>query len=113
MTNLNDRTPYSPVIKQVYYVSDLVLQNRIVRALEEDVVRYPICRELRFAARIGLEALLDAIALDPAWRAQRPRVDSVLLDADGMFATAWGSRKADYCSFRFHIWAEDLARAED
>ena len=30
-----------------------------------------------------------------------------------MFATAYGSRKADYCSFRFLIWAADLARAED
>ena len=112
MTNVN-RKPYSPVTKEVYYVSDLVLQNRFARALEEGVARYPICRKLRFAARIELEVLLDAIALDPAWRVERLTIESAIIDADGMFATAWGSRKADYCSFRFFIWAADLARAED
>ena len=113
MTNSNDNKHYSAVTRQVHYLSELVLQNRFARALEQGVARYPVCRELRFAARIELEVLLDAIALDPAWRTERPNVESALLDAEGMFATVWGSRKADYCSCRFYIWAADVARAEE
>src|SRR5262249_31333352 len=113
MTNPNHNNPYSPVTKRVHYFSDLVLQNRFARALEEGIARYPICRELRFAARVELEVLLDAIALDPAWRAERLNVHWAVLDADGMFATAWGSRKAEYCSFRFYIWGAALVRAEE
>src|SRR5678816_1662549 len=109
----HENKPFTGLTKQVYYVSDLVLQNRLARALEEGIARYPICRELRFAARVELEVLLDAITLDPAWRAERLNLESAILDGDGMFATAYGSRKADYCSFRFLIWAADLARAED
>jgi ATPase family protein associated with various cellular activities (AAA) len=109
----HENKPFTGLTKQVYYVSDLVLQNRLARALEEGIARYPICRELRFAARVELEVLLDAITLDPAWRAERLNLESAILDGDGMFATAYGSRKADYCSFRFLIWAADFARAED
>src|SRR5262245_27061026 len=98
---------------EAYDLYDFVLKRRQVRALEEGAARYPICRELRFAARVELEVLLDAIALDPAWRAERLNVHWAVLDADGMFATAWGSRKAEYCSFRFYIWAADLVRAEE
>jgi hypothetical protein len=46
----NDNKPYSPVTKQASRISELVLQNRFARALEEGVARYPIFRELRFAA---------------------------------------------------------------
>ena len=35
--------------------------SRFINALDEGVSRYPIYRELRFAARIELEVLLDAI----------------------------------------------------
>ena len=111
--NPNDTKHYSGLTKQVHYLSDLVLQTRFAQALHEGVARYPVCRELRFAARVELEVLLDAIALEPAWRAERLNVESALLDTEGMFATAYGSRKADYSSFRFYIWAADLARAEE
>ena len=84
----------------------------MARALEEGVSRYPIYRVLRFAARVELEVLLDAIALDPAWRAERVHAEAMLIDGDGLFVAAYGSRKADYCSCSFYIWAADVARAE-
>jgi transcriptional regulator of acetoin/glycerol metabolism len=87
--------------------------SRTARALEQGAARYPVYRELRFAARIELEVLLDAIALDPAWRAERMNAESLILDAEGLFVGAYGSRKTEYCSCAFYIWAADLARAEE
>ena len=104
---------YPVLTKQVHHVGQLMMESRIARALDEGVARYPIYRILRFAARIELEVLLDAIALDPAWRAERIHTEAMLLDADGLFVSCYGSRKADYCSCVFYIWARDLARAEE
>ena len=53
------------------------------------------------------------MALVPVWRAERVHAESLLLDAEGLFVAGYGNRKADYCSCSFHIWAADLARAED
>ena len=111
--NQNDRQQFIGVTRQVHYLGALVLENRIARALDEGAARYPIYRVLRFAARVELEVLLDAIALAPAWRAERVNITSLLLDGEGLFVSGWGSRKADYCSCAFHIWAADVARAEE
>jgi hypothetical protein len=111
--NANDKQVSAVLNKQVHYLADLVVQNRILRALDEGAARYPIYRKQHFAARIELEVLLDAIALDPAWRVERPNAESLILDADGLFIAAYGGRKADYCSCFFYIWAADLARAEE
>ena len=111
--SLNQDKQFSGLIKRVYDLADLVLHNRIAKALEEGTARYPIFRELRFAARIELEVLIDAVALDTAWRAERVHSASLVLDADGLFVAAYGSRKSDYCSCVFHVWAADLARAEE
>jgi hypothetical protein len=108
----NHNKRFSGLTKQVYYLADLVLQNRLVRALEDGAARYPIYRKLRFAARIELEVLLDAIALDPAWRAERVNATTMILDGEGVFIAAYGNLKAEYCSCAFYIWAADVARAE-
>ena len=101
----------SGVTREVYTLWNVVLDQRMGRALSEGVSRYPIYRVLRFAARIELDVLLDAIALDPAWRAERVSMrESMLLDGTGCSWSAYGSRKADYCSCIFHIWAADVAR---
>lgn len=107
-----DNNHFSGLTKRVWDFADLVLKNRFARALDDGAARYPIFRELRFAARIELEVLLDAIALDTAWRAERINAESLILDGEGLFVSAYGSRKADYCSCAFYLWAADLARAE-
>jgi len=108
-----DNPEFNGVTKRVYHLAQLVLSNRIVRALEDGCARYPIYRVLRFAARVELEVLFDAIALDTVWRVERLRDESLIVDGDGLFVAAFGSRKADYCSCSFFIWAADLARAEE
>ena len=97
---------------RVWSFADLVLKNRLARALDERAARYPVFRELRFAARIELEVLLDAVALDPAWRAERLNAEALILDGEGLFVSVYGNSKADYCSCSFYLWAADLARAE-
>lgn len=110
--NEHEQKPYTGLTRQVHHLGRLVIENRIARALEEGIVRYPVYRWLRFAARVELEVLLDAIALDPAWRAERVQSDTMLIDGDGVFVWGSGSSKAEYSSLAFWIWAEDVARAE-
>jgi ATPase family associated with various cellular activities (AAA) len=100
------------VTRHVQHLGALVLDNRIARALSEGVSRYPIYRVVRFAARVELEVLFDAIALDPAWRAERIGSGEALIDGDGVYLFAYANRKVDYCSCVFYIWAADIARAE-
>ena len=104
---------FSGMTRQVYTLGELVLHNRIAKALDDGAARYPIYRVVRFAARIELEVLLDAIALDATWHVERLHSESMIIDSDGLFIAAYGSRKADYCSCAFYIWAADLARAEE
>ena len=108
----NPHKRFSGLTRHVNHLGALVLENRMARALEDGIARYPIYRVVRFAARVELEALLDAIALDPAWRAERIHAESMLLDGEGLFVAGYGSRKAEYCSCSFYIWAADIARAE-
>jgi len=100
------------ITNRVYGLPQLVWSNRVARAVEQGMSCYPIYRKLHFAARIELEVLLDAIALDPSWRVERLNSESLFIDAEGIFVMAYGGRKAEYCSCVFYIWAADVAKAE-
>ncbi len=105
-------TNYGALTHETYDFTELVLKGRFTRALEEGASRYPIFRHQRFAARVELEALLDAIALDPVWTCERLDWSTMILDGDGVFISLRGARKADYCSVAFGVWASDVRRAE-
>src|SRR4051812_11731823 len=98
---------------QSHRLGPFVWSKRVVDALEQRVAGYSIFRELRFAARVELGVLFDAIALDGAWRVHRVGANEALIDGDGLWVFAWGNRKADYCSVLFYIYATDVARAEE
>ena len=98
--------------KDHWNLPDLILNARFANAVAEGASRYPIHRGLRFAARLSLESLFDDVALNLGWTAQRMTSHSMILDADGLFVSACGGRKEDYCSCSFSIWAESAARAE-
>jgi hypothetical protein len=109
---MTENRQFSGLTKRVNLLAELVLQNRIASALDAGAARYPIYRVVRFAARVELDVLLDAIALDSAWRIERVHAEAMILDAEGLFVSGYGSRKADYCSCIFYVWAADVARAE-
>ncbi len=100
------------ITERVHHFADLVVGNRSFHAMESGVSRYPIFRRLNFAARIELEALMDAMALDTTWRVERQNGQTLFIDGDGIFISVYGSRKAEYCSCAFYIWAADIAKAE-
>jgi hypothetical protein len=52
-------------------VPEMVFKARCCERAAGGKNRYPIHRRTRFGARVELEALMDAIALDPSWRAER------------------------------------------
>src|SRR4051794_6245237 len=108
----NQSKKHSAVTREARSVAQLVVESRLANAFEHSVSRYPIHRILRYAARMDLEALFDAIALEPQWHAERVNSEVMLLDGDGVFLAAYGSRKLDYCSCCFYVWAADIARAE-
>jgi len=93
-------------------VPEMIFKSRVANALAEGKTRYPIHRRVNFAARVELEALFDAIALDPAWRVERIHASYIVIDGEGLYASGWGSRKSDYCSVSFNVWARDVATAE-
>lgn len=97
---------------RAHTMAGLVVANRTFQAMEGRAARYPIFRKLHFAARIELEALLDAIALDPAWRVERLDAEDMLIDGDGVFVAVYCNRKSEYCSCFFYVWAADVATAE-
>lgn len=104
---------YAGLTQQIWDFADLALKMRFTRALEEGSARYPIYRSLRFAARLPLEQLFDELALNLGWAAQRLASSSMILDAPGLFISAYGGHKAEYCSCAFGIWAENPKRAEE
>ncbi len=92
--------------------SQLILKSRFADALNQGISRYPIHRQLRYAARMELEKLFDKIALDPAWNAQRIDTYQMLLDSDTFFVSANAGRTGDYTSCTFGVWANSLEQAE-
>jgi ATPase family protein associated with various cellular activities (AAA) len=104
---------FSGVTFESHRLGGLVWANRVIAALEDRVAGYSIHRELRFAARIEMEVLMDAIALDPAWRVHRNGSSEAVIDGDGLFVFVYASRKADYSSWFFYIYGTDVSRVED
>jgi hypothetical protein len=92
---------------------DLVVKSRMLAAMNESASRYPVFRSLRFAAREKLTDLFDRYATQPGWRAHRLHAAYLLLEDEGVFVSAHGSWKSDYCSCSFSIWASSVEIADD
>ena len=103
---------YAGLHQEVHGFGNFVRANRALRALETGQKLYPIYRTFNYAARIELEALMDAIALDPTWRVERQNGEQMVIDGEGLFGMVYGSHKDEYCSCFFWIWASDIAKAE-
>ena len=93
-------------------IGNFAWSSRVAEALQGRVAGYSMYRELRFAARIEMEVLMDAIALDPAWRVHRYGSDEAVIDGDGLYVFVFATRKADYSSWIFRIYGTDIERVE-
>lgn len=103
---------YIGLHREVYHYPDWVMANRMAHAMKEGASRYSIFRTHRLAARIELEIYFDAIALAGEWQVHRLHTESLVIDGDGVFVAAYGTRKAEYCSCAFQVWSADVQRAE-
>lgn len=103
---------FSGVTYKAHRIGEVVWSNRVIGALQDRVAGYPMHRQLRFAARIEMEVLMDAIALDPAWRVHRNGSDEAIIDGDGLYVFVYANRKSDYSSWFFYIYGTDVERVE-
>ena len=103
---------FSGVTFEAQRIASFVWCNRTAGALQDRVGGYAMYRELRFAARVEMEVLMDAIALDPTWRVHRNGSNEAVIDGDGLFVFVYASRKADYSSWFFYIYGTDVERVE-
>lgn len=98
---------------ELYDIASSVVRARAVRACDLASRSLPIFRLVRWSVRRKVDDVFDDLALDEAFAPQRLDSGSLLLSAPGVFVSANGHEKDDYCSCVFNVWAESRARAED
>lgn len=91
-------------------LADTVLKVRALQSFDCSARSFPIHRRIRYAARRPLEDLFDDLALRADLDAQRLDTAWLILDGADVFVEAHGSRKTDYSSGTFDIWAQSLER---
>ncbi len=106
-------TPARVLQRQARQISQFLFESRILEAVEQRRPSYPILRNLRIAARVEQQALFDDLALNLGWQAHRIHGELMLLESHGLFVSVYGTRKGEYCSALFHLWADSIERAEN
>ena len=91
---------------------ETLLKLRALQSFDRGAARYAIHRTVRCAVRRPLDEVFDDLALHAEFVAQRMDSTSLLLDGPGVFISVEGSRKIDYGSRTFHIWAESMNRLD-
>lgn len=97
---------------QEFDMQTLIMDSRIYEAVLNGTALYPIFRRLRFALYTNLEQFFDDLSLKLGWNVNRLTTGEILLVADGLLISGRGSRKSNYCSCNFSIWADGIDRAE-
>lgn len=97
----------------LYELGDAVMKTRAIQAFENAATRYPVHRLFRCAASRKLQDVFDDLALRSGLAPQRLDTGSLLLDGPGVFVSAEGTRKGNYCSCSFNVWAESRERADE
>ncbi len=98
---------------ELWDLAGSVVRARAVRALDLASRSLPIYRVLRWSVHRKVTDLIDDLACDPYFSAQRTDAGSALLSGPGLFVSAEGHDKGGYCSCVFQLWAESRARAEE
>jgi hypothetical protein len=114
--NPNQTTPSlaTSLHHEAHDMGDFMLKQRRLACAANGRTVFPIYRELRFSARIELEALFDLVAMAGDWQADRvDALQTVLESPSGdVLISLEGRRKQDYCSLWTYIWALTPEAAE-
>jgi predicted ATPase len=98
---------------ELYDITSAVVRARAVRACDLGTRSLPIYRLLRWSVHRKVIDLFDDLALDSMFSPQRLDADTALLAAPGVFVSASGRDKGDYCSCVFQLWADSRERADE
>lgn len=85
----------------------------MLEAEQRQAPSFPVFRNMHFASRAEVETLFDRLALELGMRAHRLGSAELVLSGDDALVSAVASRKEDYCSCTFDIWAASVERADD
>ena len=98
---------------ELYDLAGAVVRARAVRAIDLETRSLPVFRTLRWSVNRKVNDLFDALACDPRFSSQRIDAGNALLSAPGLFGSATGHDKSNYCSCAFQVWAESRARFKE
>ena len=96
----------------IWFFGDLLLKRRMLEAEQPQAPSFPVFRNMHFASRAEVETLFDRLALELGMRAHRLGSAELVLSGDDALVSAAASRKEDYCSCTFDIWAASVERAD-
>jgi ATPase family associated with various cellular activities (AAA) len=110
--------PNTSLTHEAHDMNDFVLKQRHLARAGKGRASFPVYRELRFSARMELEALFDLLALSGDWQAERIDAYQTILESPAnvqggdLLISLEGRRKQDYCSLWTNIWADTPEAAE-
>jgi ATPase family associated with various cellular activities (AAA) len=110
--------PNTSLTHEAHDMNDFVLKQRHLARTSQGRASFPVYRELRFSARMELEALFDLLALSGDWQAERIDAYQTILESPAnahegdVLISLEGRRKQDYCSLWTYIWADTCEAAE-
>lgn len=96
-----------------YDLHPSVLHAKMLTAAAEGNASYSIYRKLSFAAYLDTQEFFDDLALNLSCRVIRIDEGVMLLESEGVFIHAEGTRKSDYCSCTFRLWGNSVAAVEE
>ncbi len=109
----NPAAVHVALTSELYDLAASVVRARAVRAIDLETRSLPVFRVLRWSVNRKINDLFDALACDPYFSAQRIDAGNALLTAPGVFVSATGHDKTNYCSCVFQVWAESRARLKE
>jgi hypothetical protein len=108
---------YSIQLSQdTYDLSDLILRDRFLAAVEQRKSSFPFCRDTRFALRRDVSDFFDQLASSDdkaGWHVHRQSAERVIFENDGALVVANGGKKTDYSSCHVTAWATSAKNAEN
>ena len=93
-------------------LGESIVRLQMIDSFERAARRFPIFREVRFAARRPRDEVLDSLAVGSRLPGARIDQSSLVLDDDDVFASIVVHEKSGYASGTMSMWAASLPALE-
>lgn len=108
----NHNQSLGSISQEVWDLQHLIKDARLLRAIEEKRSVYPIFREFHITVSISLSELFDRLTQQTDWALQRVDACSLVIESEGAFVNAWGTKKPTHSTAYFEVWANSYEDAE-